>query len=152
MDKAAIIADIESKALRVLTPATEELDDPIQRYKLYVMFVAEDKGNGRAGRKKVRFVVLNEGSDGSGAEPAEAAYYFDSDVEQERKSETALKSYLNGLSLIRWNGLNIDEATKTATATVVEQVDASTAREYQIIIFDTDPGTPGAQLGHRELV
>lgn len=143
MNKAELLADIESKALKVVS-TTEEVDaiKNAANVKQYLTNVMEQNGDSVRGRN-IGWYTIDEGS------AQEQAFYRDV-VVPKSVARDAVVAYLKTKSptpYIRFTIESVNEEQKSAFASVVKDNGDGTATEKRIMVFKN-----GAQpVNHVEL-
>ena len=143
MNKVDLIADLNSKGLRVI--AVTQQSDPVKEaagVNSYIANVMEQRGDTVTARN-VGFYVMDEG------EAGEVAYYRDQ-LSQKNVAYDAMVSYIDGLTpatYIRGEVQNVNEDGKYGFAKVYKDNGDGTAKEVQLIVFKNGANP----IEHREL-
>lgn len=132
MKKTEILADIESKVLKVIS-TTEDTEDTAKQnagVRSYVTNVMEQKGDTIHARNIGWYTIDEDGAE-------EVALYRDILVPK-NKARDAVISYLESKSpapYIRFRNVEVDEENLSATAEVIKDNGDGTATEKRVFIF-----------------
>lgn len=131
MNKTQLLADIESKVLKVV--ATKEEADEVKNtvgVKMYVTHIMEQNGESVSGRN-IGWYTIDEGT------AQEKAFLRDA-VNPKNVARDAVITYLDGLSptpYIRSTNVVVNEENLSATAQVVKDNGDGTATEKRVFVF-----------------
>jgi hypothetical protein len=131
MNKTELLADIETKVLKVVKTTEEsDVDKNAANVKSYVTNVMEQDGETVKGRN-IGWYTIDEG------QPTEAAFYRDI-VTVKKDFHTKFTNYLNGLvpaTYIRAKLDDVDEVDRSGHGTVVKDNGNGTATEVKVFLY-----------------